>query len=154
MTKKLFGTSSESGKNLGIPGQLSLFDEAEQEALAPEDPEEFDVDPAASRKRKTKRTNADLFRGIPQENRLIPLSEDQKYCEDCGTKLEVIGKEFVRHEFQFTPSKGRVINYYRETAKCPVCSSDPEQEKNLRFTKSEVPEALIPHSYASPSAVA
>ena len=37
LTKKLFGTSSEKSKN--VEGQLSLFDEAEQEAGAYEEPE-------------------------------------------------------------------------------------------------------------------
>lgn len=33
----------------------------------------------------------------------------------CGTQMECIGKEFVRHEFRFTPAKGKVVNIYRET---------------------------------------
>ena len=73
---------------------------------------------------------------------------------DCGAELEVIGKEFVRREFRFTPAKGEVINYYRETAKCPRCSTEPAMERNIRFVKANVPEALIPHSYASASAAA
>ena len=68
--------------------------------------------------------------------------------------MEVIGKEFVRREFRFTPAKGEVINYYRETAKCHRCSTETAMERNIRFVKANVPEALIPHSYASASAAA
>ena len=42
--------------------------------------------------------------------------------ELAGAEMEAIGKEFVRREFRFTPARGEVINIYRETAKCPVCS--------------------------------
>lgn len=68
--------------------------------------------------------------------------------------MQVIGKEFVRREFHFTPSKGEVVNIYVETAKCPVCSEADEMEKAVSFVKSEAPEALIPHSYATASVAA
>jgi transposase/uncharacterized coiled-coil protein SlyX len=151
LTQKLFGTSSEKTKNL--EGQLSLFDEAEQEACLQEEPA---VDAVVVREhtRNAKRTSRELFKGIPTEDVVIPLSEDQKNCPDCGTPLEVIGKEYVRQEFQFTPARGKVVRYYRETAKCPVCSTKPAMERNIQFVKSHVPEALMPNSYASASAVA
>lgn len=62
--------------------------------------------------------------------------------------------EFVRQEFRFTPAKGKVANIYRETAKCPKCSTESAMAKNIQFVKTNVPEALIPHSYATPSVVA
>lgn len=68
--------------------------------------------------------------------------------------MEVIRKEFVRRKFRFTSAKGEVINYYRETAKCPRCSTEPAMEWNIRFVKAYVLEALIPHRYASASAAA
>lgn len=68
--------------------------------------------------------------------------------------MEAIGKEFVRREFRFTPAKGEVVNIYRETAKCPKRSTASAMERNIQFVKANVPEALIPHSYASASAVA
>lgn len=104
--------------------------------------------------RKAKRTSDDTFKGVPSRDVLIPLTEEQRHCVDCGTQMEVIGKEFVRREFRFTPAKGEVVNYYRETAKCPECSAASAMERNIQFVKAHVPEALIPHSYASASAVA
>ena len=68
--------------------------------------------------------------------------------------MEAIGKEFVRREFRFTPARGEVVSIYRETAKCPVCSMAPAMAGAAGFVKAHVPEALIPHSYASASAVA
>jgi transposase/uncharacterized coiled-coil protein SlyX len=151
LTKKLFGTSSEKSKN--VEGQLNLFDEAEQE-VCPQDKTDDDTIVVKEHTRKAKRTSEEIFRGVSTEDVLIPLSEEQKNCPDCGTPLEIIGKEYVRQEFQFTPAKGKVIRYYRVTAKCPVCSTQPAMARNIQFVKSHVPDALIPHSYTSASAVA
>lgn len=82
------------------------------------------------------------------------LPEDQRNCVKCGAELEPIGKEFVRHEFRFTLAKGEVINIYRETYKCPVCSTANTMAENIKFVKAHVPDALIPNSYTSESVVA
>lgn len=148
LTHKLFGTSSEKSKN--IEGQLSLFNEVEQEAQA-FDKEEAETVTVKEHTRQAKRTHDEIFKGVPSRDELIPLSEDQKHCEDCGTEMGVIGKEFVRREFRFTPAKGEVVNIYRETAKCPQCSTASAMARNIQFVKANVPEALIPHSYASAS---
>lgn len=85
---------------------------------------------------------------------MIPLSDGQRHCADCGFEMEVIGKEFVRQKFRFTPAKGEVVNIYRETAKCPGCSALLAMARNIQFVKANVPEALILHSYESASAAA
>ena len=53
----------------------------------------------------------------------------QKYCADCGTKMKVLGWKIVRREFCFIPAKGEVVNFYVETAKCPVCCEAPAMTK-------------------------
>ena len=68
--------------------------------------------------------------------------------------MECIGKEFVRHEFRFTPAKGKVVNIYRETYKCPECARSEEHPDDQTFVKAPVQEPLIPESYASESVVA
>lgn len=95
-----------------------------------------------------------MFKGVPSRDEIIPLSEDQKFCADCGAERKVIGREFLRREFRFILAKGEVVNIYVETAKCPVCSEAPAMEKAVQFVKSHAPEALIPHSYATASVVA
>lgn len=152
LTKKLFGTSSEKTKNL--EGQYNLFDEAEQEAISTEETEIAESVPVKEHTRKAKSRQADVFKGVPSRDEIIPLSEDQKFCADCGAEMKVIGREFIRREFRFTPAKGEVVNIYVETAKCPVCSEAPAMEKAVQFVKSHAPEALIPHSYATASVVA
>ena len=152
LTRKLFGTSSEKTKNLD--GQYSLFDEAEQEAMPTDETEIAESVPVKEHTRKAKSKQTDVFKGVPSRDEIIPLSEDQKLCTDCGAEMKVIGREFVRREFRFTPAKGEVVNIYVETAKCPVCSEAPAMEKAVQFVKSHAPEALIPHSYATASVVA
>nr|WP_300842502.1 IS66 family transposase [uncultured Acetatifactor sp.] len=150
LTKKLFGTSSEKSKN--VEGQLSLFNEAEQEASpAGEQAQEAIVKGHA---RRAKSTHADIFKGVPARDEVISLSEEQRYCAECGAGMEAIGKEFVRREFRFTLARGEVVSIYRETAKCPACSMAPAMAGAVGFAKAHVQEALIPHSYASASAVA
>lgn len=151
LTQKLFGTSSEKSRT--IAGQLNLFDEAEQDAQpSGEEPAAETI--VREHARSAKRTSKETFKGVPSRDEVIPLSDDQRHCADCGSDMEVIGKEFVRQEFRFTPAKGEVVNIYRETAKCPRCSNASAMERNIQFVKANVPEALIPHSYASASAAA
>lgn len=59
--------------------------------------------------RQAKRTSDEIFKGVPSRDEVLPISEDQKHCSDCGTEMEVIGKEFVRREFRFTPANS--LNY-------------------------------------------
>ena len=58
------------------------------------------------------------------------------------------------HEFRFTSAKGEVVNIYRITYQCPECAEKEELAEGPSFVKAKVPEALIPNSYASPSAAA
>ena len=149
LTKKLFGTSSE--KRTDMDGQLNLFDEAEQTS---------DIDLKVPKivipehKRKAKITHEELFKGIPSKDEVITLPEDERICDECGSPLVPIGKEFIRHEFRYTPAKGEVVNVYRETYKCPECEKSNVMAENIKFVKAHVPDALIPNSYASASAVA
>lgn len=152
LTGKLFGTSSEKSKN--IEGQLSLFHEAEQEVQLLDEIQSSETVIVKEHTRQAKRTSDEIFKGIPSREEVLLLSEEQKHCSDCGTEMKVIGKEFVRREFRFTPAKGEIVNIYRETAKCPKCSTASAMARNIQFVKANVPEALIPHSYASASAVA
>ncbi len=150
--KKLFGTSSE--KTQTPEGQYSFFDEAEQEAIPNDEAEAAESIPVKGHTRKAKSRQPDIFKGVPSRDEIIPLSDEQRHCADCGAELEVIGKEFIRKEFRFTPAKGEVVNIYVETAKCPVCSEAPAMAKAIQFVKSHAPEALIPHSYATASVAA
>lgn len=126
LTKKLFGRSSE--KLTDIPGQMSLFNEAEME-LAPqglfeEEQEASEESPLKSRKKKT--AMKDRFAGLPVRKVEVDLPDGEKVCSDCGTPLERIGEEFLKREFHYIPAKGEVIEYYSVNYKCPACSEERE----------------------------
>ena len=98
---------TSSEKRKDIEGQLNLFDEAEQEADPAWNPE------------------------LPDD-----ISGEERNCPTCGTQLECIGKEFARHDFRFTPAKGKVVNIYRETYKCPECAVSTEHPDKQTFVKT------------------
>ena len=155
LTKKLFGTSSEKSKD--IPGQLSIFNEAEQETDDHSElqiPEELLAPEEEPKARKAKRKLAETFKGIPVTKEVVPLPEDERQCPNCGTDLVKVGEEYVRTEFRFTPAKGSVVKIYRETWKCPSCTDEAATDGvSYYFQKSAVPPPLIPGSYASESVV-
>ena len=124
LRKKLFGSSSEK-RVLDIPGQLNLFNEAEQEqdpALAQLEELEASAPEKAPRERKARATDAERFKGIPVEKKYLDLLEAEKTCPICGTALKQIGEEFVRRELVFVPAKLKVREYYSRNYECPQCS--------------------------------
>lgn len=131
LTKKLFGTSSEKRKD--IEGQLNLFDEAGQEADPVWNPELPDDIIVPEHKWKAGRTHAGLFKNVPSCDEIISLPDEERNCPTCGTQMKCIGKEFVRHEFRFTPAKGKAVNVYRETYKCPECAISAEHPDDHTF---------------------
>ena len=120
LTKKLFGKSSEK-RVFEIPGQMSIFNEAEAEA----DPsiliteEEEALEPPKARKKKS--LMADKYKGLKVETVFLDIPEEEKTCAVCGTEMERIGKEFVRREIRIIPAKVRMIEYYSYTYHCPKC---------------------------------
>ena len=152
LTKKLFGSSSEK-KAAEIPGQLNLFNEAEQE----QDPafvEEEGTTTVKSHTRKKKATHADTFKGIKVNKIVIPLSEEDKVCPVCGTQMERIGEEYIRRDLIFIPARCEINEYYSENYGCPNCKQGLGDTEKPVIVKSQAPAALIDRSFASSSTVA
>lgn len=124
LRKKLFGTSSEKHP-VDFPGQLNLFNEAEreQDPAAAEAEELAATLPAeASKKRKTRATDTERFKGIPVTKKYLDLSDEDKVCHVCNTPLVKIGEEFVRRELVFVPAKLKIVEIYSLNYSCPECS--------------------------------
>lgn len=124
LTKQLFGKSSEK-RAYDVEGQLSLFNEAEVEKIAP-DPEEEEFITIEKHTRKKKATMADKFAGLPVKKVILDVPEDQRICAVCGTQLEKIGEEFVRRELEIVKPSIKVIEYYSISYGCPKCKTDAE----------------------------
>lgn len=152
LTKKLFGRSSEK-RSVQIEGQMNLFDEAENEAdpSAPEPDEMIDVK-AHSRKAKAK--NKDKYSNLPVREEVLELPESDRVCPQCGGPLKAVGKRLVREEITYIPAKMEIVRYYTTTYKCePCCEGRTGFDKGVMI-RTMVPPPLMPHSPASPSAVA
>ena len=124
LRKKLFGSSSEK-RVIDFPGQLNLFNEAELE----QDPSIAETEELAAilpeetpKKRKTRATDAERFKGIPVIKKYIDIPEEDKTCPVCSTPLVKIGEEFVRRELVFIPAKPKVVEIYSFNYSCPECS--------------------------------
>lgn len=85
MTKRLYGRSSEKHM-VQSEGQLDFFIEVELEAdKQPE--EEFpyiDEPEKEEKKRKPRTLRKEMFKGLPVEEEVIDLPEEQKVCSECG----------------------------------------------------------------------
>ena len=142
--RKQFGASSE--KYADGYTQLSLFNEAEQEADpdAPEpDLEEVHSSSYKRRKRSGKKEE-DLSSFETTEVTEYKLTGEDRYCPDCGTKYKVVTKETVKR-LKFIPARFEVVEEVTYVYSCPKCGAMKRPEK--------VP-SLLKGSVATPSLVA
>ena len=126
LSKKLFGKSSEKRSD-DIEGQMSLFNEAEEEAgKNGPDPLENEFVTVEKHTRKKKTTMAEKFAGVPTEKVYLDLDEDKRICDTCGSKLERIGEEFVRREIEIIKPGVKIIEYYSVNYGCPKCKIESD----------------------------
>ena len=152
LRKALFGRKSEKIRVLRTDGcEISLFDEAEQEAKAGE-PEPVDCGTAVkAHTRKPKRKRDELLEGIPHEKETIPLMEAERFCDrHPGTPLVKVGEKFVRTEVRYIPQEIKVVDIYQEAWQCPACKA----EDRFGIKHAAVPPSLLPHSIVTPALAA
>lgn len=147
MKRKLFGISSEKSSHVsGIDGQLSLFEQPEEDESA-QTPETISV--SSHEKKKSRATHDELAKNVPVRIIDLVLEEDELNCPYCSTPMEEIGSKVIREEIRITPAKVERIQYVQHSYACPQCRTDGEST----IEKAAVPVPLIPHSMASASAV-
>lgn len=147
LKKQVFGRTSEKTKTLiEDVNQISMFNETEKEAETTLKEETIEV---ASHKRKAKRTHEEIMKDLPVEE-VVHKAEDRT-CTECGSEMEVIGKEFKRDELVYVPAKLFVRKHYAEVLRCRKCSDNENGDivKPEVIRKASVTEAVIPHSYCS-----
>lgn len=151
LKNKLFGSTSEA-RHGQIAGQMNLFETPDSDEKLPGiiEPEVISVK-GYIKERKPKATYEEAFAGLPtREIRVDTLTEEQKTCGLCGTKMVPIGHEVIRTELKYTEPKLERINYIATTYGCPECKDTEEPQ----FIKDEGRPAFIPGSYASPGLAA
>lgn len=157
LRKALYGASKERTTPVDFnSAQLNIFTElglAEPET-EPE-PELVDaevIEVKGYTKEKKKSSIEEQFKGL--EVKRIPvdtLSDEDKLCPVCGTEMQPIGTEVIRHEVIHVQPKMYVIEYLATTYGCPVCkdTEDPQFVKD-----NGAPPALMEGSYVSGSLAA
>lgn len=139
--QKLFGSSSE--KRNDLPGQMNLFSETVSE-------EEFIEPNTGKKKRKPKAGYDEMFADLPVcRVEVDTLTEEQKHCPLCKSRMVPIGHEEIRTEIRYTRAKLERVIYIATTYGCHVC----KETEDPQFIKDEGVPALIPGSYASSSLV-
>ena len=143
---KLFGSTSEI-RHDQMPGQMNLFQLQDEDEPAPVELEvEYIEVKAHTKTRKPKATYDEVFADLPTEKVYVDtLTEEQKTCIECGTKMVPIGHELIRTELRYTEPKLERIDYYATTYECPKC----KETEDPQFIKDEGTPALIPGSYVS-----
>jgi len=152
--KLIFGQSSEKRRFIEDADQLSfigkIFNEAEvfaKEATK----EELQETSVTGHIRKPKRTREELIASLPVFEILCDTKGEDRNCDSCGNETRYLGKEHVRDEIEIIPQKMHIIRYMRANYVCDECH---KTENQAHIIKSLVPEPVIKHSLASPSAVA
>lgn len=153
-----FGQSSEKSVYVLSDGarQLSLLDDPDSgqnsgdapACQACESPDKQTVQVTGHSRRK-KRTKEELFASLPKETRIIDLPEEWK-VDAQGRALSCIGQEYLRTEVTTRREEAKAVEIYRKI----YANKHVERETGFaEIVKPDVPAALIPHSYASPSLV-
>ncbi len=159
LKKALYGQKSEKTEVvMENAEQLTLFNEAEENAEAKiiEKEEKITV---VTHERKKHSNHKDSFENLETEE-VIHKAED-RVCPECGSEMEVIGKEFIRDELVYVPARMFVRKHYVETTRCISCgideNRDNEREDDIPkqvFGKASAPAALISGSFCSPELLA
>ena len=159
LKKALYGQKSEETQVImENADQMTMFNEAEvtaEEKII----EKADKITVVTHERKKHSTHKDSFEDLETEE-VIHETED-KVCPECGSEMEVIGKEFVRDELVYVPARMFVRKHYVETTRCVSCGIDEKRDNENDedipkqvFGKATAPSALIPGSFCSPELLA
>ena len=120
--KERFGAKSEAS----VPGQMSLFSDAEQEALAKALEEQKqgmavpDKKPSVAKRSGVSR---EKLAGLPVEVTVCEL-DPKETCDVCGAPLKKVGQKTVRSEVEYIPAKVLVRQYVQTVYKCTKCGTD------------------------------
>lgn len=141
---KRFGASSEKY----IPGQLSLFNEAEQEAN-PELPEPV-LETITYRRRKKRGHREIMLEDLPVETVEYRLPPEEQVCSCCDGFLHEMSTE-VRQELKYVPAVIKVVKHVRYVYACRHCEREGLETP---IQTASMPKPVISGSLASPSLMA
>jgi len=151
MRGQRFGASSERTQAIADPmEQISLFNETE--SLENKCEPEPELEHVAYKRRKQKGKREMDFSGLPVEQIVHELPEDERICSECGKPLHACGHQVLRRELAYIPAQYKVVEHIQTMYSCRHCE---QTDDHVPVRKSQVPAPLIPGSgVASPSLLA
>ena len=157
LKRYLFGSKRESTPNNEeiVDGVQCSFlgDPIDEEVKTEMDKQDEEI--IVHKKKNSRKSKAGIkksaLKDIEVETVEVTIDDAKLECPKCGGNLKEIGKEFVRDEIQYVPAKLRKVNYVRKVYKCEECGTDESEKETPTFVKPKVPNALLPHTFASPS---
>ena len=134
---RVYGRSSE--RTVELQEQLCLF-EASSHETARETPSEASV--LCRRKKRCGKREAD-FSGLPVEQILHELPQEQRRCPQCGGELHACGHSVLRRELTYIPAQYKLTEHIQTAYSCRQCE---RAETSVPMKKSTVPPSLLPGS--------
>jgi len=131
-----FGTKSEQYIDESDP-QL-LFNEIEQEAKDEQLP--LDQETITYTRRKGRQKKKPFPEGLPREDVIIDIAEEDKFCPHDGTPLKEIGEDIVE-KLKTVPAQSTIIVEHKKKYACPRCESHHAQAKS---------NSILPKTIATP----
>ena len=125
LKKDKYGAKSE---RIDLPQDQLLFNELEIEAT-PEAPEQTELIPGYTRKKKGRGTRKPFPKNLPREEVIIDLPDSEKICPHDGTVLKPIGEE-VTEKLKAVPAQLSVVVEKKIKYACPTCSEHMTQAKS------------------------
>jgi len=135
---RLFGRSSEKTQ---LPDQLGFFNEAE--VLADEEPKKEEIASYTRKKRKGKRD--EFYEGLPCEQIIHELPEDERVCPDCNGALHACGQSVLRREVKIIPAQVNAVEHVQTVYSCRRCERCAVDDP-VPMVKAAVPPPVIPGS--------
>ena len=134
---RVYGRSSE--RSAELQEQLCLFEASSHETVR-ETPSEASV--LCRRKKRCGKREAD-FSGLPVEQILHELPQEQRRCPQCGGELHACGHSVLRRELTYIPAQYKLTEHIQAAYSCRQCE---RAETSVPMKKSTVPPALLPGS--------
>lgn len=145
MQDRQFGRKSERCE---MDGQLLLFNDAEEhdasELIEPE------IEEITYHRKKRKGKREDDLSGLPVEQIIYQIPEEDRNCPECNETMHVMGRS-VRKEVKIIPAQFTIIEHIQMVYSCRSCEKNSD---HVPIVKAQIPEPVIKNSVASSSAVA
>ncbi|MCD7808593.1 MAG: IS66 family transposase [Erysipelotrichaceae bacterium] len=136
-----------------IPDQLTLSDlDSTIEAIQPKKDKEVETETVTYQRKVKKNTGKDI-RDLPTTTVVHDLED--KTCPVCGGELRKVSENITHRELIHHKERFEVVVHVQPVYTCDKCYATWKKEARAYepapFFKAEVPEAIIPKSFASPS---